>query len=149
MRILVLLAALLFTGAARAEEGITFLNENALGAADARILRIVRIPDEDRFLPFAISIRPGDVVEWRNHDDENHTITSADGSTSPPFRGVNVLIPRRGPFGLPGRLLLRFNIPGVFIYYCQFHSHLDRFGQPVAHGDIPGTPMMGVITVLP
>jgi len=80
--------------------------------------------------------------------------------------------------GQPGKFRLRFDQPGTFVYYCRFHSHLDGFKQPVAPGPgedekhpiasgiqgntggIPfppglmpddnfGTPMTGVITVLP
>ena len=53
---------------------------------------------------------------------------------------------------------LRFDRPGVFVYYCRFHSMLDDDHQPKAPGPNGGiqddngnfgTPMMGVITVLP
>jgi hypothetical protein len=51
----------------------------------------------------------------------------------------------------------QFSKPGVFVYYCRFHVHLDADDQPVAPGPDGGiqdanrnlgTPMTGVITVL-
>ena len=60
--------------------------------------------------------------------------------------------------GNPGTFHLRFTHAGTFVYFCRFHSHLDGFNQPVAPGPEGGiqdangnfgTPMMGVITVLP
>jgi hypothetical protein len=53
---------------------------------------------------------------------------------------------------------LKFNHPGTFVYYCRFHAKLDAFNQPIAPGPDGGiqdangnfgTPMTGVVTVLP
>ena len=55
-------------------------------------------------------------------------------------------------------MVLRFRHPGTFVYYCRLHAKLDEFNQPVAPGPDGGiqdasgnfgTPMSGVITVLP
>jgi hypothetical protein len=67
-------------------------------------------------------------------------------------KGTDALVPSGRTFELT------FNDPGTFVYYCRFHAHLDRFGQPVAPGPKGGiqdpngnfgTPISGVITVLP
>ena len=67
-------------------------------------------------------------------------------------RGTDRLLPP------DGNVTLRFNQPGTFVYYCRFHAKLDTFNQPVAPGPDGGiqdasgnfgTPMSGVVTVLP
>lgn len=121
--------------------------------------RMVVVPEEDRFAPFAITIRVGDIVEWVNMDTDDHTIVSDDFFNTADHHGVNVLLPgTEHNGGQPGRYSLRFFIPGTFVYYCRFHAHLDHAHQPVAPGPDGGiqddkgnfgTPMAGVITVLP
>jgi len=114
-------------------------------------IRTVKVPDEDRFLPFAVTIHPGDAVRWFNGDSDDHTVVSDDAFNSAGHRGADHLLPPGNTF------LLRFNHPGVFVYYCRLHAHLDEFNQPVAPGPDGGiqdqngnygTPMSGVITVL-
>jgi hypothetical protein len=71
---------------------------------------------------------------------------------------VNQLLPGTDSNGgVPGTFE-RFTHPGTFVFYCRFHAHLDGDHQPVAPGPEDGiqdengnfgTPMMGVITVLP
>src|SRR5689334_9205908 len=112
----------------------------------------VDIPDEDRFAPFAITIHVGDQVKWRNDDTDDHTVVSDDAFDTAGHRGTNQLLPAGQTFSLS------FSHPGVFVYYCRFHAHLDAFNQPAAPGPDGGiqdpngnfgTPMSGVITVLP
>lgn len=120
---------------------------------EARILRTVNIPERDQFVPFGVRIRAGDVVRWINNDEDPHTVTSVNQHSSPGFRGVDYELHGTDSQGHnPGVLYLRFNRPGTFIYHCRHHSKLDAVGQPIApgpDGGIPGTPMMGVITVMP
>lgn len=123
-----------------------------------RVHNMVIVPGEDRFTPFAITVRSGDTVLFTNNDTDDHTVVSDDFVNSGGPQGVNLLL--RGTDsngGKPGMLTLRFGRPGVFVYYCRFHSHLDDSHQPVAPGPDGGiqeangnfgTPMMGVITVL-
>ena len=122
-------------------------------AASASHIRQVTVPHEDRFTPFALTIRTGDTVRWVNTDEDNHTVVSDDAFNTAGHKGTNQLIPADG-----GSFMLRFNRPGTFVYYCRFHSHLDSSNQPVAPGPDGGiqdtngnfgTPMMGVVTVLP
>ncbi|MBL7490217.1 hypothetical protein I6A60_04310 [Frankia sp. AgB1.9] len=120
---------------------------------------LVTIPGEDRFTPFGLTIRAGDSVTWRNEDTDNHTVVTDDAFTTTDNLGVNHLILGTDDNnGKPGLFTLTFRKPGNFVYYCRFHSHLDQFNQPVAPGPDGGiqdasgnfgTPMMGVITVLP
>jgi hypothetical protein len=60
--------------------------------------------------------------------------------------------------GRPGTLTLRFGKPGLWACYRRFHAQLDKDHRPVAPGPDDGiqdsngnfgTPMNGVITVLP
>ncbi len=119
--------------------------------------RMVIVPGEDRFTPFAMTVRPGESVEWVNEDTDDHTVVSDDAFNTAGNKGTNQLLPGTDSNGgQPGTLMLHFTHPGTFVFYCRFHSHLDEQNQPVAPGPEGGiqdangnfgTPMMGVITV--
>jgi plastocyanin len=112
----------------------------------------VTVPPEDRFTPFALTIHAGDTVKWVNNDADDHTVVSDDALNTAGHQGFDQVL-------ATGRSLkLRFAHPGTFVYYCRFHAQLDGFHQPVAPGPEGGiqdangnfgTPMSGVITVLP
>ncbi len=132
----------------------------------------VVIPGADRFVPYALTIRVGDTVTWRNNDgNEEHSVTSIDAvnSAKNPANVDHVLVGAGNPF------TLTFNEPGQWLYYCRFHAALDEFSQPYrleessANNTAKGgkknpvnppvqqqpqeeevlAPMMGVITILP
>ncbi|MGZ3784911.1 MAG: cupredoxin domain-containing protein [Bdellovibrio sp.] len=138
---------------------ISLVIQTNIAAAETEDLTVrkVMIPGTDHFVPFALSIKVGDTVQWTNNDTDDHTIVSDDAYTTPSFRGINKLIPGTDSNGgKPGMFSLRFRHPGTFIYYCRFHAKLDANNQPVAPGPKGGiqdstgnygTPMMGVITV--
>ena len=117
----------------------------------------VVVPGEDRFFPFALTVRAGDCVEWVNQDTDDHTVVSDDSFNTAGHNGTDHLLPGTDSnAGKPGTFVLRFDHAGTFVYYCRFHSHLDDDNQPVAPGPDGGiqdsngnfgTPMMGVITV--
>jgi len=118
----------------------------------------VNIPGEDRFAPFAVTVHVGERVQWVNGDTDNHTVVTDDAFTTAGHDDVNHLILGTASKGGPGQFSLTFDKPGAFVYYCRFHAHLDADHQPVAPGPEGGiqdangnfgTPMMGVITVLP
>jgi len=119
----------------------------------------VTVPEEDRFTPFALTIHSGDSVEWVNKDTDDHTVVSDDAFNTTGPKGLDHMLPGTvANGGNPGTFHLRFTHAGTFVYFCRFHSHLDGFNQPVAPGPRGGiqdangnfgTPMMGVITVLP
>jgi plastocyanin len=129
--------------------------------ADARrnAHRQVIVPDEDRFTPFAQTVHVNDIVTWINMDTDDHTVVGDDFESTAGPRRLNVLLKGTdNNGGKPGVFSLRLTNPGTFVYYCRFHSHLDSEHQPVAPGpkggiEDPdgnhGTPMMGIITVLP
>ena len=112
----------------------------------------VTIPDEDRFTPFAMTVQVGTTVTWVNNDTDDHTLVSDDAFNTAGHFGTNIVIKANG-----GKVSLTFRHPGVFPYYCRFHSMLDGHHQPVApgpdggiqnpNGDF-GTPMNGVISVV-
>lgn len=128
----------------------------AIGAgADDRhgTVHKVTVPESDRFTPFALSIRAGDTVKWLNNDEDDHTVVSDAAFDTTGHQGTDQLLTADG-----GTVTLRFSHPGTFVYYCRFHAQLDAFNQPVAPGpdggiqdanDNFGTPMSGVITVMP
>jgi plastocyanin len=119
----------------------------------------VIVPEEDRFTPFSQTIHAGDAVRWINMDTDDHTVVSVDAFNTAGNRGVNIVLKGTdNNGGQPGTLVLHFGHPGTFVYYCRFHAHLDGHNQPAAPGpdggiEDPGgnhgTPMMGIITVLP
>jgi plastocyanin len=124
-----------------------------LSAESRAHVRMVTVPSEDRFTPYALTISTGDTVQWVNHDSDDHTVVSDNAFTTAGHKDTNHLLPANG-----GTFSLRFTHPGTFVYYCRFHAHLDSFHQPVAPGPEGGiqdsngnfgTPMTGVITVLP
>jgi len=115
-------------------------------------VRQIIVPDEDRFIPFAITVRVGQPVVWINNDADDHTVVSDDAFNIAGHRGTNVLLKANG-----GKFVLVFKHPGVFPFYCRFHAMLDAENQPKAPGPDGGiqdpngnygTPMNGVITVV-
>ena len=126
---------------------------------DSHGARMVIVPGEDRFSPFAVQIKVNETVEWVNMDTDDHTVVSNDFFNTAGNNNTNVvLLGTDHNNGQPGSFKLRFKQKGVFVYYCRFHSHLDDDHQPVAPGPDGGiqdsngnfgTPMMGVITVVP
>jgi plastocyanin len=127
------------------------LSQNAPKSNHAPIRQII-VPLEDRFTPFAITVRVGQPVVWVNNDADDHTVVSDDAFNTAGHRGTDVLLPANG-----GQFTLVFKHPGVFPFYCRFHSMLDSNNQPKAPGPDGGiqdangnygTPMSGVVTVL-
>jgi plastocyanin len=119
--------------------------------ANSKPARQIMVPGEDRFTPFAITIRVGQKVTWVNNDTETHYVVSNDAFNTAGHRGVNQAVPANGKF------TLTFKHAGVFPFYCRLHATLDADNQPKAPGPDGGiqdsdgnfgTPMNGVITVL-
>lgn len=137
---------------------LAFLAGTAL-TNNQSVTKKVTIPEADRFVPYALTIHVGDSVEWVNSDEDDHRIVTIDEWTTAGHKGLDHLLPgleHNG--GNPGTFTLKFNVPGRFVYRCAFHSHLDSNHQPVAPGPKGGvedskgnfgTPMTGVISVLP
>ena len=67
------------------------------------------------FEPEEITIKSGQIIEWKNYDDAMHTITSGD--------------PNDGPTGLfdsglakpDATYALKFDVPGIYPYFCMVH----------------------------
>jgi plastocyanin len=125
---------------------------SASATRDNRANHQVMVPEADRFLPFGLVIHAGDAVRWTNGDEDDHTIVTDDALTTAGHHGLDRLLVTGG------KITLRFDHAGIYVYYCRFHAHLDEFNQPVAPGPDGGiqdpngnygTPMSGVITVLP
>jgi len=130
------------------------------GAASPNVSGVqVTMPDTDQFQPFAVTIHAGQTVQWVNQDTDDHTVVSDDAFNTAGHLGVNqIVVGTDNNGGQPGKFQLTFNHPGTFVYYCRFHSHLDKVNQPIAPGPRGGiqaangnfgTPMMGIVTVLP
>jgi len=130
------------------------MSGTGLGQSDQPgVVRQIMVPDEDRFVPFAITVHVGDIVRWVNNDSDAHRVVSDDAFNTAGHRGVNVLLQPNG-----GTFALKFQRAGVFPFYCSFHAKLDDHHQPIAPGPFGGiqdssgnfgTPMSGVVTVVP
>jgi plastocyanin len=127
-------------------------------AARRPVAKQVIVPEEDRFSPFSQTIHVGDTVAWINMDSDDHPIVTDNALTTAGNKGINVvLLGTDNNNGNPGTYKLTFGKAGVYVYYCRFHAHLDDEHQPAAPGPEGGiedggnfgTPMAGVITVLP
>src|SRR5512138_2751625 len=107
----------------------------SVALADRPSKHVVTVPGEDRFSPYVMVIRAGEQVTWINQDTDDHTVVSNDFFTTTNHRGTNLLLKGTDSNnGKPGQITFRFQKPGVFAYYCRFHSHLDSAHQPVAPG---------------
>ena len=123
-----------------------------LAVAGSQAVKLITIPGEDRFTPFAVTVHVGQGVRWINNDTDMHNIISNDAFNTAGHKGLNHVI-------LPGsHFTLKFTHPGVFPFYCDLHSTLDGSHQPKAPGPDGGitdpdgnfgTPMNGVVTVIP
>ncbi len=123
------------------------------------ITKQVTIPPADHFTPMTLTVHAGDTVKWVNDDTDDHTVVRDDAMSTTGMAGTNVIVKgTNSNGGKPGSYSLRFLRPGTFVYYCRFHAMLDSANQPIAPGPDGGiqdangnfgTPMMGVITVLP
>jgi plastocyanin len=118
-------------------------------AGETHVKKVV-VPGEDRFSPFAVTIEVGNSVQWTNMDTDNHRVVSDDAFTTAGHKGTDHLIVGTAHGG-PGKFTLKFDHAGTFVYYCRLHAHLDPNGEPSSGGmdgtGIPGTPMMGIVTV--
>jgi plastocyanin len=132
----------------------------SVAQVEHRVQQQIIVPGEDRFIPFALTIHTGESVQWVNTDTDDHTVVSDDFFNTAGHHGTNrLLLGTDNNGGQPGKLTLRFDNPGTFVFYCRFHAHLDTDHQPVAPGPRGGiqdpatgnfgTPMSGVIFVLP
>ena len=124
----------------------------AAAAALAALAALAVPPAPPALLAAQIPIRVGQTVKWTNNDTDDHTVVSNDTFNTAGPRGVNVLLPANG-----GTVTIKFGHPGLFPFYCRFHSMLDADQHPKAPGPDGGiqdqngnygTPMNGVITVL-
>jgi len=126
----------------------------ARGASQSKPVNPIKIviPGEDRFAPFAVTAAVGQPVAIINQDTDSHYVVSNDVFNTAGHRGTNTLL------GAGKYTVLTFQHPGVFPFYCSFHAMLDSKHQPKAPGPFGGiqdsngnfgTPMNGVITVVP
>ena len=65
----------------------------------------------ERFSPATLTIRAGESVTFVNDDDDEHTATGTDFDTGEMERGESVTI--------------RFDVPGTYVYICQFHADMQ------------------------
>jgi plastocyanin len=70
---------------------------------------VVKLADVLTFAPGAVSVRAGDVVEWRNAGTTPHNVTFDGGAQSSPMQGGE-------------SFRLRFPKAGSYSYLCTFHA---------------------------
>ncbi|MBA3915937.1 MAG: hypothetical protein H0X25_19210 [Acidobacteriales bacterium] len=148
LRIVFVMLALVACGAA------VLMNSGQLvPSADAAVSgRMVMVPGTDKFTPFAVTIHVGQSIQWVNNDTDSHYVVSNDTFNTAGNKGTNHLL------GPGQKFTLKFTTVGVFPFYCSFHAALDADSQPIAPGPFGGiqdsngnfgTPMNGVVTVVP
>ena len=67
------------------------------------------------FEPEEITIKQGQIIEWKNYDDAMHTITSGDPSDGPTGLFDSGLAKPDATYAL------KFDAPGVYPYFCMVH----------------------------
>ena len=67
---------------------------------------------EFKFAPSVLTVRVGTTVNWINHDEETHTITSATGA----FASTGL--------GHEEDFAQTFTRPGRYEYFCALHPHM-------------------------
>jgi plastocyanin len=121
-------------------------------AAAAPAAKQVFVPGEARFSPYAITVHVGQTVEFVSQDADTHNVISIDAFNTAGHKGFNHLLKHDSSFKI------KFTRTGVFPFYCGFHAMLDADNQPKAPGPNGGiqdpdgnygTPMVGVVTVIP
>lgn len=85
--------------------GLTATHADAAGSAAIGI-------KDFKFTPLALAVPVGTTVTWINHDEETHTITSANGAF--------------GSTGLSHEdtFAQTFTRPGRYEYFCALHPHM-------------------------
>ncbi|MEW6566843.1 MAG: plastocyanin/azurin family copper-binding protein [Chloroflexota bacterium] len=81
--------------------------------------------DNFAFSPAHLGVRAGTTVVWTNHDTARHSTTSDGGVWD------------SGLFDEEERFSFKFDLPGVYPYYCS------------AHGGMGGAGMSAEVTVIP
>jgi plastocyanin len=69
------------------------------------------------FFPGSIKIHAGDVVNWINRDNVDHTVTST-------LFNSGLIMPRGSAKGA-SIFSHKFNEPGVYTYFCQIHPYMS------------------------
>jgi hypothetical protein len=64
------------------------MSNRSIAASPHAMVRQIMVPDEDRFTPFAITVRVGQPVQWVNNDTDDHTVVSNDA--------FNLILPATG-----------------------------------------------------
>lgn len=67
------------------------------------------------FLPEDITIKRGEIIEWKNYDTAHHTITSGSPDVGPTPIFDSGLAPANATYAL------KFNSIGTFEYFCMVH----------------------------
>ena len=70
--------------------------------------------DNFAFAPLTITIAAGTTVTWTNHDDEPHTVTSAD----------NPRLFKSSALDSDDSFSFTFATPGTFKYFCSIHPQM-------------------------
>ncbi len=74
----------------------------------------------DSFSPATLQVKVGTIVEWKNLDTANHTVTD------------DILLFDSGPLGYTDTYKVAFTRTGTYRYHCSLH--------PLVHGTIVVVP---------
>ena len=87
---------------------VVLLAATHVGAASSAAVGIEKF----KFTPPALTVPVGTTVTWINHDEETHTITSANGA----FGSTGL--------GLDDTFAQTFTRPGRYEYFCALHPRM-------------------------
>jgi plastocyanin len=82
--------------------------------APARTAQVVQ--QTFKFIPARIEVAPGSMVTWTNRDTVDHTVTA--GSPGNPSGEFDQ------PLGRTATVVLAFDDPGTFPYFCSIHASM-------------------------
>lgn len=94
---------------------------------------VVRM-EGDSFKPNTVEIRRGEAVVWKNTSLATHTVTDDPAAARSPD---DAALPDgakafdSGPIGIGGTYSHRFEVPGVYRYFCTLHEAEGMVGTVI------------------
>lgn len=120
---------------------ITFILISSCGNYGSSSTTNVAMTSQDLFVPEAITVIPGQVLQWTNADTVVHTVI-ADPQTTAGGPDSDILYPD----GIPAGGAYMWVVPSTAISGTTWFYHCRLHGTP-GNGSSVGSGMAGVITI--
>jgi plastocyanin len=79
--------------------------------------------DDLKFVPTSITVKPGDVIEWKNNGALVHNVVFD-----------NQLVPSSDTMNQGDTFEVKFTKPGTYAYVCKFHEANNMRGTVTVGG---------------